>query len=114
MPLDGTHPMAGRGRPKKSEDRQTATIRVRKDLAGMVAWIARLLDQDAADVIDPLLRDHIESRYATFYPAILALKRAEDQAAEMVGRSPGEPLPPVPGPATTDPPEPAKPKRKKP
>lgn len=114
MPLDGTQPMAGRGRPKKAEDKQTATIRVRKDLAGMLAWIARLLDQDAADVIDPIIRDAIAGQYARFYPAILAIKVAEDNAAELVGKPPGDPLPPLPGSAApAAPSEPEKPKRKK-
>lgn len=103
--------MAGRGRPKKRDDEQTATIRVRRDLAAMLGWITRIRSLDTADVLDPVVRPHVTAQYAAIYPAILAIKAAEDAARAATGQAAGDPLPVVPG--LTDKPAEPEPKPKK-
>lgn len=85
--------MAARGRPKKPDDERTSTVRVRKDIAAMLAWIARIRQQDTADVIDPAVRPLVVSQYMNLYPAILAIKQAEDAARSATGQPPTEALP---------------------
>jgi hypothetical protein len=89
--------MAARGRPKKPDDERTATVRVRKDLAAMLTWITRIRQKDAADVLDAELRPFLVGEFTSLYPAILAIKNAEDAARLATGQPPTEALPVVLG-----------------
>ena len=85
--------MASRGHPRKPDDERTATVRVRKDLAAMLTWITRIRQRDAADVLDPELRPFLVREFTALYPAILAIKNAEDAARRATGRSRRKPSP---------------------
>jgi hypothetical protein len=88
--------MATRGRPKKLTDEDRTThVRMKQDLAEMLRWVARVQNQNVADLVDPLLRPQIISRYAARLDLIQQLKAAEDAAAVAEGRDPGPPLPVV-------------------
>lgn len=115
MPQTLASPMTRKGgRPKAKPDDEAATrmIRVFGDVGRMMSWITRVTGESSAQYLDPLIRQKIVADFATFYPQILALKRAEDDAAKAANKEPGDPLPELP--AGTTPAEPDKPKRKKP
>jgi hypothetical protein len=87
--------MAKRGRPSKNVNEQTEPIRVRKDLATMLRWIARIQDIQVSEFVDPQLRPVIIAKYALLLPSIRSIKDAEDAARKAEGLPPTDPLPEV-------------------
>ncbi len=82
------------GRPA-SFDVGTKLIRVPADIADMVAWLARVEGITHGQIIDPLVRPVVLSRFVSRYAAIRGIKAAEDAAAESAGREASPPLPQV-------------------
>jgi len=87
--------MAKRGRPSKNVNEQTEPVRVRKDLAVMLRWIARIQDVQVSEFVDPQLRPVIIAKYALLLPSIRSIKEAEDAARKAAGQPPTDPLPEV-------------------
>ena len=75
--------MAGRrkksARPKRADETGgTTMIRVNADLAEMIAWVARLENTTAAQLVDPLVRAPVSAKYARHTVAIEKIKKAEE------------------------------------
>lgn len=78
------------GRPKKDEgEKGTRHVRVFEDLADMIGWIYYFESKEektsVAQIIDPLLREKVQERYA---PYAARVKKMEEAEAE-------EPRPPA-------------------
>lgn len=68
-------------------------MRVFDDVADMLSWICEVQRLSSAVVLDPLIRDAIQVRYAELYPTIRKVKSLADEAAVVSGHQAGAPLP---------------------
>lgn len=57
-------------------DRQTKQVRIYEDLAGKLGDITDVTDQSIADLLDPIIRTHIEETHEKLAPAIKAIRTA--------------------------------------
>lgn len=92
---------------KPDGDPPTRMIRVRTDLAEMMAWVCKAQGLTASELLDIVLRPAVQRRYAENYELILRLKKNEDASAVERGEEPGPALPsltPEPGAETAGPP----------
>lgn len=82
MLLLDRHMAKGRGgRPKKADgDRGTRHVRVFEDLADMIGWIYHFEGGSVAQILDPLLREQVATRYAPYAAAVAQIKSAESGA----------------------------------
>ena len=71
--------MAGETTPKMHP---TKTVRIAGDLSEKLDDILYVLGEASADYLDPLLRARIESDHKVNLPAINAVKKAREKAAE--------------------------------
>lgn len=72
--------MAKAGRPKLDDsDRGTKQVRVFEDLAEMISWIVRIEGGTTANLLDPMIRAEVESRYERHRAAIEKIRAAEDE-----------------------------------
>lgn len=66
------------GRPFATEgERGTRQIRVFEDMADMIGWITRINGGSAAQLVDPLIRESIESAFKMIEADVERIKRAE-------------------------------------
>jgi hypothetical protein len=83
MPLTIEPPVAKAGRPRKQKpEPPTRHVRVKPDLAEMIAVICRHTNTQSAELLDPILRPQIAARYAMLKPLIDAIQAAEEKAME--------------------------------
>lgn len=82
-----------KGRPPTGRPNRTELIRVRSDLADMIRWICRAEVLEAADLLDPLIREAIQERYAGAYALIRQMKRRDDANKAAAGEELGAALP---------------------
>jgi len=83
--------MAKRGRPPKPNPEPASKhIRVKPDLYEMIRWICKVDGVDAADVVDPLLREAIEEQYLGVYGLARKMKQRED-ARKLADGEPASP-----------------------
>ena len=72
------------GRPKRADETGgTTMIRVNADLAEMIAWVARLENTTAAQLVDPLVRAPVTAKYAKHTAAIEKIKKAEENVRKI-------------------------------
>lgn len=77
-----------KGRPKRDEgDGKTKHVRVFDDLAEKIGWIVKVEGGSSAQLLDPIIRDHIDERYQAIKPTVDAIIRAMDKRRKT---SPGE------------------------
>lgn len=76
----------GRGRPRKDDgEATTRQIRVFEDLADKIGWIIEIEGGSVANLVDPLLRNAIETRYEGISAAVEAIKRARERGRKASG-----------------------------
>lgn len=68
-------------------------IRVKPDLAAMIAWVCKAKGTETATLMDKMLRPSIEASYVEHYQVIRVLKANADESAAEDGEQPGPPLP---------------------
>lgn len=93
--LESGKTMARAGRPRSPDEDRTSHVRVREDLAKIVAWLIRVQGVSSAKMLDPLLRPILLARFAEHIHTIRAIKAAEDDARREQGLPPTDPLPAV-------------------
>ncbi len=76
---------------KRTDDKSSHQIRVNADLGEMIAWIVRVEDTTSAQLLDPMIRAQIRTRYEKHQAVIdrlkaaeNALKKAEDEARQTI------------------------------
>lgn len=67
----------------RNEDKASHQIRVKPDLGEMIAWIVRVEDTTTAQLLDPMLRAQIQTRYKKHEAAIEKIKVAEEALAKV-------------------------------
>ncbi len=72
------------GRPRRADEAGgTTMIRVNADLAEMIAWVARLENTTAAQLVDPLVRTPVAAKYTKHSAAIEKIKKAEENVRKI-------------------------------
>lgn len=74
-------PTRSGGRPKRNIDSaKTDNVRVFADLKEMIYWLGEIQQKPQAQILDPLLRDQVETLYAKIEDRVEKIKR--QRAAE--------------------------------
>lgn len=57
-------------------------VRLYSDVADMIGWIVKVEGGSAAQVVDPLIRPQIVSRYERIKPLVERIKKSQEEARQ--------------------------------